>query len=119
MYLEALLKRYREENGLKSQLEAAEKLGISPSLLSSAKVGQKPLADHWIVEIAEGAGVPAGEAVARYHEEREESPKVKNVWAELAKRAAAMAPKTAGTAAALMIGLHCKSLILLQNWIFW
>ncbi|WP_456295637.1 DUF3693 domain-containing protein [Vibrio sp. AK197] len=86
MYSNELLNAYKKAQNYVQDKQIAHDLNLDPSKISKIRNGIRQLTDDEAVFLANGAGIEPHIALLGCHSDRNENPKIKAMWEEIAKK---------------------------------
>ncbi|CAH8240437.1 conserved hypothetical protein [Vibrio aestuarianus] len=86
MYANELLDAYKKAQKYEQDKQIAHDLNLSPQKLSKIRSGVRYISDEEAVFLAEQAGIDPELALLGCHADRNENPKIKQLWEHIAKK---------------------------------
>ncbi|WP_415720656.1 DUF3693 domain-containing protein [Photobacterium ganghwense] len=86
MYANYLLDAYKQAKNYVQDKQIAHDLNVNAARISEMRKGKRYISDSEAVFLAENANIDPKEALLGCHSDRNENPKIKGLWGEIAKK---------------------------------
>ena len=86
MYANYLLDSYKVAMNYVQDKQIAHDLNVTPARISEMRKGKRYISDSEAVFMAEHANIDPKEALLGCHSDRNDNPKLKQLWADIAKK---------------------------------
>ncbi|WP_064608555.1 DUF3693 domain-containing protein [Photobacterium sp. J15] len=86
MYANYLLDSYKQAKNYVQDKQIAHDLNVTPARISEMRKGKRYISDNEAVFLAESANIDPREALLGCHSDRNDNPKLKELWADIAKK---------------------------------
>ncbi|MDM7486408.1 MAG: DUF3693 domain-containing protein [Vibrio metschnikovii] len=86
MYANELLNAYKKAKNYVQDKQIAHDLNLSPQKISKIRSGIRYISDEEAVYLAEQAGIDPELALLGCHADRNENPRIKQLWEHIAKK---------------------------------
>ncbi|PSW13642.1 hypothetical protein C9J01_10800 [Photobacterium rosenbergii] len=86
MYANYLLDSYKSAMNYVQDKQIAHDLNVTPARISEMRKGKRYISDSEAVFMAEHANIDPKEALLGCHSDRNENPKIKQLWKDIAKK---------------------------------
>jgi len=86
MYANYLLNSYKQAKNYIQDKQIAHDLNVNAARISEMRNGKRYISDSEAIFLAENANIDPKEALLGCHADRSDNPKIKQLWAEIAKK---------------------------------
>ncbi|WP_305846027.1 DUF3693 domain-containing protein [Photobacterium kishitanii] len=86
MYANYLLDSYKKAQNYVQDKQIAADLKVTQSRICEMRQGKRYISDKEAVFLAENANIDPKEALLGVHADRQDNPKIKQMWADIAKK---------------------------------
>lgn len=120
MYANELLDAYKKAKNYVQDKQIAHDLNLSPQKLSKIRNGVRYMTDEEAVFLAESAGIDPELALLGCHSDRNENPRIKQLWEHIAKKHNGLGLRTISMgcgALALMVSTKTEAILQCALWL--